>query len=478
MDAWADMMQCRFTTNTPPDGFISLRVKPEGNKETRKRAARMREFLLAKEFARQSAALEALKQENSRKKPKLEESDNDMNEEEESSIAQPTVMEPAPAEPAATEPAPAEPAATEPMTMEPARESMTEPEPVGILPAEPATVIANTDEVQQDCHVAPVTTEIPIKLLVGDPELPPYTLVTAPITPIRCSTPPRILEPDALPLPSTPGKDLVLGEPGEINNNFIPEFQEQELTAMSFPLIASNTSSAGPTMASRPQSLALNNMDALTSCRRMHPYDRQNFVVQEINYILDNFAMAGQHFRPIQEEMVLATSEQTRNTELLQMKIREQEDQLTAKEHELTAKEYELTAKQHELTEKNNELAELHEQPKQVVPDDATRNAVAGELKYIEQLLTRHSYRVTAEVLRHRVTSSSWIPALAAQQCLVGNSILSPISDCLIDHALVLFVIKVRLPHTLIVNRVLLLHCCSLLHGSLQFYPHGLPLCY
>eukprot|EP00919_Chromeraceae_sp_WS-2016_P069336 GHVR01164278.1.p1 GENE.GHVR01164278.1~~GHVR01164278.1.p1 ORF type:complete len:466 (-),score=49.20 GHVR01164278.1:10-1407(-) len=465
MDAWADMMQCRFTTNTPPDGFISLRVKPEGNKETRKRAARMREFLLAKEFARQTAALEALKHETSGKKPKLEESDEDMDDEPERGTAQPAVMEPVAAEPATMGPVTTEQSTVGPVAVDLAR--------VG-----PSVIIPKTDEVERDCHIAPVTTEVPIQLLVDDSPLPPYTPVTAPITPIRCSTPPRTVDPDALPLPRTPGKDLVLGEPGEINNNFIPEFQEQELTAMSFPLIASNTSSAGPTMASRPQSLALNNMDALTSCRRMHPYDRQNFVVQEINYILDNFAMAGQHFRPIQEEMVLATSEQTRNTELLQMKIREQEDQLTAKEHELTAKEYELTAKQHELTEKNNELAELHEQPKQVVPDDATRNAVAGELKYIEQLLTRHSYRVTAEVLRHRVTSSSWIPALAAQQCLVGNSILSPISDCLIDHALVLFVIKVRLPHTLIVNRVLLLHCCSLLHGSLQFYPHGLPLCY
>eukprot|EP00919_Chromeraceae_sp_WS-2016_P076824 GHVR01181694.1.p1 GENE.GHVR01181694.1~~GHVR01181694.1.p1 ORF type:complete len:245 (+),score=1.07 GHVR01181694.1:84-818(+) len=53
MTAWADRMQGRFTTNTPTDDFIALRPKPPGNKETRKRAARMQQFLLTKELVRQ-----------------------------------------------------------------------------------------------------------------------------------------------------------------------------------------------------------------------------------------------------------------------------------------------------------------------------------------------------------------------------------------------------------------------------------------
>eukprot|EP00920_Eleutheroschizon_duboscqi_P009328 GHVT01021337.1.p2 GENE.GHVT01021337.1~~GHVT01021337.1.p2 ORF type:complete len:100 (-),score=15.53 GHVT01021337.1:175-474(-) len=86
--------------------------------------------------------------------------------------------------------------------------------------------------------------------------------------------------------------------------------------------------------------------------------DRQHFVVQEINHILETIMMVGQRFGSVQEDMTLATSEQRQNTELLQLKIREQEDELTAKEDELTRKNDELTGKIDKLSEKETQLQE------------------------------------------------------------------------------------------------------------------------
>lgn len=196
---------------------------------------------------------------------------------------------------------------------------------------------------------------------------------------------------------------------------------------------------AGPTMTSRIPGLATyvpDNTGVPTPSRRIHPYDRQAFATHEIHCHVETMVMAGQHFMSLEAELKHAESERRQDIELLQLKIMEQEDQLTEKEDQLTGKINLLTekgaqlqeqkqqldqltdkdAQLHEqrqrleeqstqLTELREELAELRRHPDRKTPDVATSRAVAHELNYIRQLLTSNSYRITGELLQHRATS-------------------------------------------------------------------------
>eukprot|EP00918_Siedleckia_nematoides_P077899 GHVU01170368.1.p1 GENE.GHVU01170368.1~~GHVU01170368.1.p1 ORF type:complete len:365 (-),score=19.66 GHVU01170368.1:708-1802(-) len=239
MNDWADMMQVRFITNKPPSDFVSLRIKLEGNKQSRKRATRMREYLLAKELARQATALEALKDEPIGERFRTDSSDGDNQRDD--STPEPVTTEPTTPEPMVTEPAKPEPVTTEPITPEPmitepatpehmakntatpeptaanaatqepvadgARHSLTtgsedvKPVPqesvvkdVTILRHEPlmGTIITIPEEVRGHRDLTPITPDIPCQLLQDDlpPSLTSYSPITVPVTPLRCSTPP------------------------------------------------------------------------------------------------------------------------------------------------------------------------------------------------------------------------------------------------------------------------------------------------